>query len=118
MRGMEDLEVQDILLKKEQPRQISGQGGLDIRQTVQHLLWTRDQMMRCEPFPTVGLRKALRKRFAVTDVDEFRTSKTCNKCMGELTSYKKGEGKIHTLDCVAHTADVTKTVRSGVSTGT
>ena len=50
-------------------------------------------MAGCELFPTVGLRKALRKRFAVTDVDEFRPSKICSKCMGELTSYQKRDSK-------------------------
>ena len=60
----------------------------------------------------------MKKRFAVTDVDEFRTSKTCKECMGELMSYLKRNGKNHTQDCVAHTAGITNTVRNGLSTGT
>ena len=56
--------------------------------------WSRkDQMKGCEPSPIVGLKKALRKRFSVIEVDEFRTSRTCNACMGELESYRKKDGK-------------------------
>ena len=42
------------------------------------------------------------ERFAVTDVDEFRT---CNKCMGELKSETAND---RTLDCVAQAADGSK----------
>ncbi len=39
--------------------------------------WSRkDQMPGCSPSPTVGIRKLLSKRFAVIEVDEFRTSVT------------------------------------------
>ena len=37
--------------------------------------------------------KAIKKRFHVSDVDEFRTSRTCNRCMGELNKYKKRDGR-------------------------
>ena len=50
--------------------------------------WSRaDQMAGCIPSPTVGLRKSIHKRFNVTYVDKYRTSKTCNSCMGDLSSY-------------------------------
>ena len=56
--------------------------------------WSRkDQMPGCEPSPVVGLRKAMRKRFHVNDVDEYLTSKICNGCMSELSSYKKRDGR-------------------------
>ena len=56
--------------------------------------WSRrDQMAGCDPSPTIGLRKALRKRFNVTDVDEYRTSKTCNRCLGELSKYRKRDSR-------------------------
>lgn len=53
----------------------------------------KDQLRECEPSPTVGLRKALKKKFTVTNVDEYLTSRTCNKCMGRLSSYAKRDGK-------------------------
>ena len=56
--------------------------------------WSRkDQMSGCDPSPVVGLRKAMRKRFFVADVDEHKTSKMCNRCMGELSSYAKKNGR-------------------------
>ena len=35
----------------------------------------------------VGLRRIIGKKFNVVLVDEFRTSKLCNKCYGELEHY-------------------------------
>lgn len=66
---------------------------------------SKDQMPGCDPSPTVGLKKALRERFEVVEVDEHLTSKTCNWCSGRLESYKKKDGK--------KTADVVKTDPSG-----
>ena len=51
--------------------------------------WSRkDQLQGCAPSPTVGLRKCVSRKFRVISVDEYRTSKTCNRCMGELSRYK------------------------------
>ena len=50
-------------------------------------------MSGCDPSPVVGLRKAMRKRFSVEDVDEHKTSKMCNRCMSELSSYAKKNGR-------------------------
>ncbi len=47
----------------------------------------RDQMKGWDPSPTLGLSTLLRKRFKVTEVDKYRTSITCNGCMGELECY-------------------------------
>ncbi len=49
----------------------------------------RDQMKGCAPSPTVGLEKMLRKKFEEIKVDKFRTSKVCNRCKSELSSYEK-----------------------------
>ena len=57
--------------------------------------WSRqDQMKGCTPSPVVGMKKLLSKRFMVKDVDECRTSKTCNRCEGELSSYRKIDGTL------------------------
>lgn len=53
----------------------------------------KDQMLGCEPSPSVGMRKAIEKKFTVTYVDEYLTSRTCNKCMHRLSSYLKRDGK-------------------------
>lgn len=56
--------------------------------------WSRrDQMKFCQPSPTLGIRKAISDRFRTKTVDEFRTSKTCNRCMGILSSYTKRNGR-------------------------
>ena len=41
----------------------------------------------CPPAPVEGLGKKLREKFNVVDTDEYMTSRTCNTCLGELTSY-------------------------------
>ncbi len=78
--------------------------------------WSRkDQMKGCDPSPTVGLRKLLKKSSRVVEVDEFRTSKMCNGCMGELCKYRKRNGRLsYTPDSVAQTADVQRTDPSGL----
>ncbi len=53
----------------------------------------RSQMKGCDPTPNGSLKEAIAKRFEVKDVDEFRTSKTCNACGFDLKSYKKKNGK-------------------------
>ena len=56
--------------------------------------WARkDQMAGCEPSPTVGLKKALTRRFRVTEVDEHLTSRMCNLCRNRLESYIKMDGR-------------------------
>jgi hypothetical protein len=41
----------------------------------------------------VGVKKLLLKRFRVVEVDEYKTSVTCNICLERLSSYKKRDGK-------------------------
>jgi transposase len=50
-------------------------------------------MKGCTPSPTVGLEKMLRRKFEVCKVDEYKTSKVCNRCKNELSTYKKRDGK-------------------------
>ncbi len=54
-------------------------------------------MKGCSPSPVIGMRKILAKRFRVKEVDEFKTSKICNACSGELSSYRKKDGKLYTV---------------------
>lgn len=57
--------------------------------------WSRKtQMKGCQPTPNATLKSMLSKRFRVTTVDEFRTSITCNSCMGTLKSYRTRSGKL------------------------
>ena len=57
--------------------------------------WSRkEQMKGCVPSLGVGMKKLLEKRFALTEVDEFKTSKTCNLCFGEMKRYRKKYGKL------------------------
>ena len=51
-------------------------------------------MKGCQPTPNAILKSLLSKRFKVTEVDEFRTSKICNSCMGTLKSYRTRSGKL------------------------
>jgi hypothetical protein len=47
--------------------------------------WSRKSQMRgCAPSPVVGMTNLLRKHFCVYVVDEFKTTKTCSKCGGEM----------------------------------
>ncbi len=57
--------------------------------------WSRKtQMKGCHPTLNLGLKRLISKRFRVTEVDKFRTSKTCNQCMGEQKSYRKKNGRL------------------------
>lgn len=57
--------------------------------------WSRKtQMKGCQPTPNATLKSLLSKRFRVVEVDEFRTSITCNSCMGTLKSYRTRSGKL------------------------
>ena len=56
--------------------------------------WSRrDQMKGSQPSPTIGLHKVLSTRFRVVEVDEYRTSKVCNLCKRDLSSYIKKDRK-------------------------
>ncbi len=56
--------------------------------------WSRkDQMKGCAPSLGVGMKRMLSKRFEVREEDEYKTSKTCNLCLGEMKRYKKRDGK-------------------------
>lgn len=47
--------------------------------------WSRKSQMRgCAPSPVVGITILLRKHFQVQIVDEYKTTKTCSKCGGEM----------------------------------
>jgi len=51
--------------------------------------WSQTQQMKyLMPSQGVGLRRLIQKRFDVVMVDEFRTSKLCNQCHGELGHYE------------------------------
>jgi len=43
----------------------------------------RKQMPRLHPSPTVGIKEKLRKKFAMVNVPEWNTTKTCYLCDGE-----------------------------------
>ncbi len=46
--------------------------------------WSRkDQMKGCDPSLGVGMKKVLQKKFDVTEVDEFKTSKTCRSALAK-----------------------------------
>ncbi len=70
--------------------------------------WSRkDQMNGCPPSLGVGLRKVLQKKFDVTEVDEFNTSKTWNICFGEMSGHVKRDGrrsysKLCCWNCAGH----------------
>ncbi len=56
--------------------------------------WSRkEQMKNCAPSLGVGMKKVLQKNFDVTEVDEFKTSKMCNLCFGEMSGYVKRDGR-------------------------
>ena len=57
------------------------------------LLWRLVSPRSDEGLYSVALFRILRKWFRVIMVDEYRTSKICNKCRGELNSYRKRDGK-------------------------
>ena len=52
------------------------------------------QQKGCAPSPTVGIRRLLSKRFKVINVDEFRTSRICNACQGDLKKYRNKKGRL------------------------
>lgn len=53
--------------------------------------WNNSKQMKgCIPSPCSGIRNMLKKHFDVVDVHEFRTTKTCSKCLeGEMTPVRK-----------------------------
>ena len=55
---------------------------------------TSIQLRGCALCLNKSVRQILKRKFVVSDVDEFRTSKICNSCMGELRRYKKRGGRL------------------------
>ena len=52
--------------------------------------WSNKKHMKhIMPTKGVGMRRLLEKKFPVSLIDEFKTSKICSKCGGELTNYKR-----------------------------
>jgi hypothetical protein len=52
--------------------------------------WSNDKQMKyIMPTQGVGLRRIIGKKYNVVLVNEFRTSKLCNKCNCELVNYKR-----------------------------
>ena len=49
----------------------------------------KKQMKYIMPTKGVGMRRLLEKKFPISLIDEFKTSKICSKCGGELTNYKR-----------------------------
>ena len=61
------------------------------------------QMKHIMPTKGVGLKKAISKKYQVLMIDEYKTSKLCNKCENELINYKdKNNKKIHRLLVCMH----------------
>lgn len=57
--------------------------------------WSRrEQLKGCDPSPVVGMKKLMSKRFRVVEVDEYKTSVTCNVCLERLSKYRKRDGKL------------------------
>ena len=52
------------------------------------------QLKSCALTLNKHMRPILHRRFQIHEVDEFRTSKICSTCMGELRRYKKREGRM------------------------
>ena len=65
-------------------------------------------MRGCPPAPVEGLRKKFREKFNVVDTDEYMTSRTCNTCLGELTSYLKRMAQNRDHACVVQNAGTRK----------
>ena len=54
----------------------------------------KDQMKGCDPSPVKNTDRLFRKRCeSVVEVDEHKTSVTCNDCEGRLQRYKKKNGR-------------------------
>lgn len=49
----------------------------------------KQQMKYSRPTPNIGIKRLLNRHFKVLTVDEFRTSKTCCKCLNSNTCYYK-----------------------------
>ena len=60
--------------------------------------WSNTKQMKyLMPTKGIGMRRAIEKKFDVVLVDEFRTSKLCSCCHGELENYKINKKKLHRL---------------------
>ena len=68
--------------------------------------WSRKTQMRgYQPTPNAHLKNLLSKRFKVVEVDEFRTPKTCNSCMGTLKATGPCQGSCLARGSVANLAE-------------
>ncbi len=74
------------------------QDGEDVWAILQSLLRglvIQDSDQRLRPFPQCrNAPPAQEEKVLTQDVDEFRTSKTCNACLGELRRYRKRGGRL------------------------
>ena len=60
--------------------------------------WSNTKQMKyLMPTKGIGMRRAIEKKFDVVLVDEFKTSKLCSCCHGELENYKINKKKLHRL---------------------
>ena len=58
--------------------------------------WSRSSQMRhFVPTKGVGMRKLIARRFCTVSVDEFRTSKLCYKCSGQLEHLRVEQQKVY-----------------------
>ena len=58
--------------------------------------WSRSSQMRhFVPTKGVGMRKLIARRFCTVSVDEFRTSKLCYKCSGQLQELRVDQQKVY-----------------------
>ncbi len=92
----ERLEVQTLPQQKEERGPVSEQSGREVRERLcppQRGLFQKGPNEGCDPSLGVGMKKVLQKKFDVTEVDEFKTSKTCNLCFGEMSVYVKKDGR-------------------------
>ena len=66
--------------------------------------WSRNEQMKgCDLSPVVEMKKAISKKFRVVNVDEYKTSGTCNQCFGRMSRYR-GTPSCLTPGCAAATA--------------
>lgn len=75
--------------------------------------WSNSKQMKyIMPTKGIGLRKVISKKFNTVLVDEYKTSKICNKCHKELTNLKKDNKKIHRIlvctDCISKSSESKK----------
>lgn len=72
------------------------------------------EKIKCAISLTMGLRKLVSKKFRVISVNEYGMSKTCNRCMGELSRYKKMDGRLSHSRLCYHNCGSNKKLPSGL----